>query len=67
MAVTPELSLFSAVQDGDGADSWAVPIAAESWATTGLTPDCFSPVRVQADAQLADTLAMLANGAVRAA
>jgi hypothetical protein len=38
-----------------------------AWETTGLTTECFSLVRMQADAQFAETLAMLADGVSRAA
>jgi HD-like signal output (HDOD) protein len=50
----------------DQEPNWSAHIAPESWTTTGLTPDCFSAVKVQADAQLADTLSMLSNGSAAA-
>lgn len=56
-----------AVIDNASADNWADRVVPMSWEATGLTPACFSPVKVQADSQYADTAAMLSNGATRAA
>ena len=58
--------LMRTVLDGTAAESWTAHILEDSWAVTGLTPECFSAVKVQADAQFAETLTMLSNGAVRA-
>lgn len=56
-----------AVVDEISGDNWADRVVPMSWETTGLTPACFSPVRVQADAQYGDTVSMLSNGASRVA
>ncbi len=55
------------VQDERAQDSWARRLSPAAWEATGLTAECFSLVRMQADAQFAETLAMLADGASRAA
>lgn len=59
--------VMRAVQDALAQDSWASRLSPAAWKATGLTVECFSLVRMQADAQFAETLAMLADGASRAA
>lgn len=51
--------LMLAVLDNTPQTAWTQPVVSDAWGITGLTPECYSTVRVQADAQLADTLAML--------
>lgn len=59
--------VMRAVQDELAQDTWTHGLSPGAWEATGLTADCFSLVRMQADAQFAETLAMLADGASRAA
>lgn len=59
--------VMRAAQDGIAPDAWARSLNPVAWEATGLTAECFSLVRMQADAQFAETLAMLADGACRAA
>jgi HD-like signal output (HDOD) protein len=59
--------VMRAVQDDVAPESWAIAVSPAAWAITGLTAECFSLVRMQADAQFAETLAMLADGASKAA
>jgi len=59
--------VMRAVQDELAQDTWTQGLSPGAWEATGLTADCFSLVRMQADAQLAETLAMLADGASKAA
>jgi HD-like signal output (HDOD) protein len=54
-------------QDELAQDAWTRGLSPGAWEATGLTAECFSLVRMQADAQFAETLAMLADGASRAA
>lgn len=50
-----------AVLEGSSQEEWARPIAGSVWSVTGLTPECFTPIKVQSDAQFAETLAMLSS------
>jgi hypothetical protein len=59
--------LTRSVIDDVSTERWAEPIVPESWETTGLTPACYSSVKVQVDAQYGDTVTMLSNGASRVA
>ncbi len=40
-----------------------LPIAAEAWATTGLTADVIEPVKEEADSALAETQALFVDAA----
>lgn len=59
--------LMRAALDRVPQERWSQIIVDSAWTITGLTPECYSTVKMQADAQFAGTLAMLTNGGIKAA
>ena len=59
--------LMRSMVDGTVPEQWAKNVSATAWTATSLTPECYSPVKVQCDAQFDQTLSMLFNGTANVA